>query len=519
MYNLLTDPIISVCLTEGTVATVHLPKLYELLLADRVESFPALRPHQRHAWHALICQLGALACIRSGFKTLPNEHNGWETALKSLTPDFPDGEAWSLVAPLNKPAFMQPVIGVLEGLKSIDTPDMLDILVTSKNHDIKRARITKANPEEWLFALVSLQTMEGFLGSGNYGASRMNGGFSNRPGFSLSPPGGIGAHVRRDVGRLISLRDQVLDDQPIYDEEGLALVWLVPWDGTMSLTPKELDPYYIEICRRVRFVFYGEQISVRGGTSKAPRISFGPGTNGITGDPWTPIEIKDGGAKALTVDGRGFFYKRMSEILFQNGFSPAPLQTPGPGDNLNGFLTLIARALARGQGKTEGLHERRVLIPRRVVRLLTDGQVEELVTPSKERIQQVGSIAKALRYGLMMLFQNGPDDFKVRDPNSSNRAEGFLGRFDQAVDGDFFEQLFVEIQADNDTEKRKIRAKWLDKLRERALVVLREAETGSPVSSVRRYRAFVRAENAFNASFYKSFRDPYFPKAAKNEAA
>jgi hypothetical protein len=56
-------------------------------------------------------------------------------------------------------------------------------------------------------------------------------------------------------------------------------------------------------------------------------------------------------------------------------------------------------------------------------------------------------------------------------------------------------------------------------LRRRALALLRTAEAGSPVSSIRRYRAWVRAESAFNNSFYKSFRDPYFAKDEHHGAA
>jgi hypothetical protein len=56
-------------------------------------------------------------------------------------------------------------------------------------------------------------------------------------------------------------------------------------------------------------------------------------------------------------------------------------------------------------------------------------------------------------------------------------------------------------------------------LRRRALALLRAAEAGSPVSSIRRYRALVRAESAFNNSFYKSFRNPYFPKDEHHGAA
>ena len=85
--------------------------------------------------------------------------------------------------------------------------------------------------------------------------------------------------------------------------------------------------------------------------------------NGLTGDPWTPIETKDGDVKALTVDASGFSYKRLSRILFENGFKQAPLQQIGREDPQGCSYVLICRALARGEGKTEGLHERRISMP------------------------------------------------------------------------------------------------------------------------------------------------------------
>jgi hypothetical protein len=75
------------------------------------------------------------------------------------------------------------------------------------------------------------------------------------------------------------------------------------------------------------------------------------------------------------------------------------------------------------------------------------------------------------------------------------------------------------VEAEGDAAKRETCAAWLDDLRSRALAVLRAAEAGSPSSSIRRHRALVRAESAFHNSFFKSFRDPYFPKDERHDAA
>jgi hypothetical protein len=54
-------------------------------------------------------------------------------------------------------------------------------------------------------------------------------------------------------------------------------------------------------------------------------------------------------------------------------------------------------------------------------------------------------------------------------------------------------------------------------LRLRAEAILREAEAGAPTSTLRRYRAQVRAEAALRGIFFSTFRD-YFPKETSDAA-
>jgi len=67
----------------------------------------------------------------------------------------------------------------------VSTPDALDLLITSRNHDLKQAVARQAEAEDWILALVSLQTCEGFGGAKNYGIVRMNGGSSSRSLLAL----------------------------------------------------------------------------------------------------------------------------------------------------------------------------------------------------------------------------------------------------------------------------------------------------------------------------------------------
>lgn len=503
-WNLLTDPVIRVRFDDGSRGVLTLPQLYEALFARRIESFTALRPQQRHALHALLVMLGALACIRAGLRQPPSDAATWERILRTLTPEFPDDDPWSLVSPPDRPAFLQPVVGPPESLKAIATPDELDMLVTAKNHDLKIARMAEAQPDDWLFALVTLQTMEGFLGAGNFGISRMNGGFANRAGVGLAPPGGIGAHVMRDIGRLIALEDDLLDQYDEYDEDGPALLWLLPWDGATKLPRRGLHPYYIEICRRVRLTESDGVVGARVGNSTVMRVAMTKDEGGVTGDPWTPIRTGADGSKALTVDARGFDYRRLADIIAGDGYARAPLQEFGQDEDGDGW-ELVCRALARGQGKTEKYHERRVLIPAPAIDFLRAGEGRKrLAGIAERRVAHAASVRSALRYALMMLFQNGPDraGYSPQDPSSARRAEPFLDRFNGHVDADFFERLFDEFVERESDRVVAVRRAWLLDLLGRARLLLRDAEAASPVSSVRRHRASVRAGEALERAFF-----------------
>ena len=309
MLNILTEPVIRLDLSGGVRKDANLPEVFAALVSDKVVSFPALRPHQRHAWHAFLVQLGAMAMHRAGGADLPDIADEWAKLIRGLTPDFPEDEPWQLVVEdITKPAFMQAPASSKEKEKDFKavaaTPDELDILVTSKNHDLKSSVASRAVPGDWLFALVTLQTMEGFGGAGNYGVSRMNGGFGSRPAFTLAPVEGLGAHLRMDIVTLLDQMGSLAREFPMRPG-GIGLVWTVPWDGARveELLLERLHPFYIEVCRRIRLRPgpEGNLAAVRT-SSKAARIEA-RNLNGRTGDPWTPVNTKDG--KSLTLASEG----------------------------------------------------------------------------------------------------------------------------------------------------------------------------------------------------------------------
>lgn len=224
------------------------------------------------------------------------------------------------------------------------------------------------------------------------------------------------------------------------------------------------------------------------------------------------------------MDARGFGYRRLSEILAQGGFIRAPLQTVGPAETQEGGgvpYVLVCRAMARGQGKTEGLHERRIRVTPEAVGAFLPEKGDELAAISRARLNEAGEIGRILRRALMVLFQNGPerDRFAPRDPNSADRAAPFLGAFDRGIDADFFDHLFAEVAAGGESERTALCARWLTMLKDRARAMLAGAEAGAPTSSVRRLRSRVRAEAALDAGFRKAFGATYFPKERPHDVA
>jgi CRISPR system Cascade subunit CasA len=106
-----------------------------------------------------LVQLAALAQWTGGQDDPLLDEPAWRDLLLALTSG--DAEPWALIGPEDKSAFLQPAAP--EGLNWTDvtTPDALDLLITSRNHDLKQQIARAAEPEDWVFALVSLQTSEG----------------------------------------------------------------------------------------------------------------------------------------------------------------------------------------------------------------------------------------------------------------------------------------------------------------------------------------------------------------------
>ena len=501
MHNLLTDPLIRGRLDDGTSAILSLPDVYEALAADRIAAFSGLRPHQRHAWHAFLAQLGVIAVQRSGGARLPREAGEWYVLFQSLTSGFSADEPWRLIVDdTTQPAFMQcPTPNGLEQYrKRKTTPDDLDILVTAKNHDVKQAVAVGAAPDDWMLALVDLQTMAGQLGAGNYPIARMNGGYSARPCLGLAPAdGGLGAHLFNDMQGMLDARTALLDSHQDYfdPEDGLALLWLEPWDGTTSLDLRELDPYFIEVCRRVRLQVENRGIVACTAASKVPRVAA-KDAHGNVGDFWTPVGAKD--STALSLSNVGFRYDRLAKLLFGDSYRlPSAMRVDA---TRPGHWKVVARGVAGGQGKTDGYHERSdIAFDDRTTSALSRREGRDaLALISEAQMEEIREVERALRFGIAVAASGGkpPEDLTKADRMHANP---YARRLDEAADAAFFGSLDRRFVAAGDDEKAAARVEFVRDLIGTARALLEEAIGAVPCPAVWRYRAQARATSAFHS--------------------
>jgi CRISPR system Cascade subunit CasA len=483
---------------------LSLPGVLAALALDRMRGFPALRAHQRHAWHAFLAQLGAVALHTAGRDAPPEETEGWADLLRGLTPDHDDDAPWRLVvADAAEPAFLQPPSPAHAPpfAKRIETPDALDVLVTARNFEVKQAVAARAEAEDWAFALVSLQTMEGFLGAGNYGVARMNGGFSARPFLGMAPAdGGFGAHVRRDWAAMLARRAWLAEAYGYPAEGGRALLWLEPWDGRTSLPLSALDPFFIEVCRRVRLFDEGGRLIARGAGTAAARVAAKE-AQGVTGDFWAPVNRAEG--KAFSLTEAGFSTAVICRLLFGDGgtrsYDDPPALTLTPAERrASADWVLVARGVARGQGKTEGWHERVAPFSHRMACGLGEPETRAaLGALAQAQLQELRHVVKSLRLGCAVMASSGSDD----DPDRDDYGAGapYEKRLEAVGEASFFPAL-----RDRFEERAGARDAFLRTLVRTATTLLEEAAAVIPCSALRRPKARFRARRAFFGALWSA---------------
>lgn len=212
----------------------------------------------------------------------------------------------------------------------------------------------------------------------------------------------------------------------------------------------------------------------------------------MTGDPWAPIDAAAG--KALTISAEGFHYRLAAELLFGGKYRRSVAQIPDANDGSYG-LSVLAQGVTRGQGKTEGYHERRIPISPKVRQLLIQRQTDRLAKIAAERVNAIGQIRSVLWSALATLFDQGAPRDKFSD-SAKDKASDFGKPFEQAEDARFFDALNAEIESDQPEAEH---LKWLLSMATSAETILRTAFTAGPQCGEQRYRAQAAALSRFHA--------------------
>lgn len=504
MHDLLDEALIGVRTTAGQQRRVSLPGAIAGLLSDEIADFTGLRAHQADPWHVLLVQLAASVMARQpeGAEP-PTEELFWRAALLDLA----DGQAtaWHLVVDdVTLPAFMQHPLASASDVSAFSLsarhPDEIDVLVTAKNHDVKGARAAD-DPEAWLQAVVALQTLSGFLGKGNYGSVRMNGGFGSRCIVSLLSSSNPSSRFREELMTVRSMRAGVLASALGYRARGVVLTWLTPWSRrTHHHDLSALEPWFIEAVRPLRLRPVDGTIRAWSCTSEARQIGPKAIDSGDVGDPWLPINEADKkkGRSALTVSANGWTPQRLSDLVLQQAFQLTALQKPRAG--MQGPAWFLCSVLVRGQGTTEGLHRAAVPVPATVLSLIARPEGRDQLAQGAVKLRDdAAEIQKSLTMALMSLASGGPETVNRDSKALASWASVCLGPFTRGWTDRYFEALWRLA----DTPLDIVRADWQAALIADAYRALHDAETKLPTPSSRHWRGRVNARGMFNGSLRK----------------
>lgn len=456
--NLLVERWLTIMTQQGETRKVSLPELFSAFERNEVAGFAGLLPHQQGPFHVFLVQLACHALETSGaalptptpeepWKLLgthtPDE---WRAMIRGIVPDYaqkyPNDEPWCLVVDdLNKPAFLQcpvPDEKFAASKTIVERPDDLDLMISSKNFDIKSGSFKEVRTEDWVFALISLQTNSGFLGRGNYGISRQNGGWAQRPIFTLQSSSSPCARWGRDARVILSCRgsDKETLNKNCRNRDDKRLLWLDPWDGTSSYELAALHPLFIEISRRVRALNRNSGIVFKKAPSACPRIDSGA-TCGNLGDPWEPI-VSD--AKGARVFSSSLNYANIAKIVCgEETIDQNLLLRFHKGIDGKDGHKLWCSALVKGQGKTEGYFER--LIPIDAQKSLLRHDLWKAANVMLHDVDEAKKSILAIAVARFLTCGHEGSKNGTTERNSSvvkNCLSRVCDRFDDCVDSAFF---------------------------------------------------------------------------------
>ena len=159
--------------------------------------------------------------------------------------------------------------------------------------------------------------------------------------------------------------------------------------------------------------------------------------------------------------------------------------------------------MVRGQGKTEGYHERTIPVRHKLKTAMlrrNSADLDNIGAISQARISDVGKAQRILSHAIQIFAARGEQD-RI-SPEHRERARIWLNRLDEIVDATFFDDLQDEFETAPD-HRNAIRHRWLLNDEDRSGIInharslLYEAEDSLPCPSIHYYKARENAEGLF----------------------
>jgi CRISPR system Cascade subunit CasA len=198
--------------------------------------------------------------------------------------------------------------------------------------------------------------------------------------------------------------------------------------------------------------------------------------------------------KLLTPSAKGFSYDKMHDILFSGQYAKPPsMKTISGGEGNMAYI--VARALVRGQGVTEGLHERVIQISGYNEEYWGEGPAAaQIASESERRLGRVEKVRSNVLAPSIRAYIKGRDE-DLSD-EEKDALWSHVGRLDDEVDPLFFERLW---ETPDLTDEERY-AFWDDVLLDAARTVFEESSTLCSKASARYWDRKSRATSIFEGA-------------------
>lgn len=284
-----------------------------------------------------------------------------------------DARAYDALADIDdpeKPAFFQPpshqrtmkAAGFSE--KFVAASDLTP-RVYAKNHDHKlMVSLGRDTLEDWLLALIGIQTQASFMGRGNRAIARKFSSIGARVIATAHPANKARSQCMGEMARALAAAYR---DTP---RGRPALLYTLSFEkDSASLLPSEVDPLFIECARRYKLIEAMDgRYTLHGASSRHDRLDGNKSRHGVVGsDPFgvTLFDERLDASKAYNpaggrVHGVKTLLSMVSGRAFTLGLLADPFTAPSHGARVMAFTL---GGVNSGQGKTGGLLGERLLVP------------------------------------------------------------------------------------------------------------------------------------------------------------